>query len=134
MPKSLTQTDLELRKEVAAKFREVVERRFKNNKTRAANSLGITRQRLQPYLEEACTPGADVLALACERWEIELTVGNITLSARQLRKRTALVEPKQPIQLGLFNRPQELSSRNVVAVVRRKDLKTLALALEITLK
>jgi hypothetical protein len=129
----LSEIEKELRRQTAAKFHEVVDAKFKGNRSEAARALGLTRQRFQLYLEGRFTAGAEILGLACELWGIEIIVGNIRLTSQQLRKRKVLVDSKEPLQLDLFNKPQALSSRNVAAVVKRKNSETLSLVLEISL-
>lgn len=135
MAKRLSEIDKQFRKQAASKFREVVDKRFDGNETAAARSLGLQRQRFKLYLQEKFTPGPDVLGLACELWGIEIVIGNIRLGAGQLRKRKVFVRTNLPVQLALdlFNKPQELSSQNVVATVSRKTSETLSLVLDITL-
>src|SRR5690349_5898623 len=94
--KRLTEIDRQLRKQVGSKFLEIVDTKFRGNRSEAARALGLTRQRFQLYLEEKFTPGLEILGLSCELWGIEFAVGNIRLTAQHLRKNKAFVERATP--------------------------------------
>lgn len=101
---------------------------------KAAEALGITRQRFKKYLDKKMTPKADVLLVAMANWELNIIHEGVRFISR---KQTTKVKPSPTKQLTLnyFDEPQILrDDRNNVEVrVSRKQNDTLKFAVEVRL-
>lgn len=127
-PSGLTK---ELRKAVAREFRRVIDQRYPSA-AKAAADLGITRQRLQNYLERKATPHSDLLLLAMKKWGIKLRCFEVEFSESAFREKTAEELLPAP-QLSLFDEPLSLRNDRLEVRLARKPAGVLKISLEVKL-
>jgi DNA-binding phage protein len=121
----------ELRKVVAREFRRVIDERFPSA-AKAADDLGISRQRLQKYLDRKATPHSDLLLLAMKKWGIRLQCFEVEFSQGAFQGKTAEEAPG-PQQLDLFDEPLTLRSERVELRLARKGEDSLRITLAVKL-
>ncbi len=114
-PSGLTK---ELRKAVAREFHRIIDERFPSA-AKAADDLGISRQRLQKYLDGEATPHSDLLLLAMKKWGIRLQCFDVEFSQSSFQAKTAEEAPRPP-QLSLFDEPVALQNERVELRLARK--------------
>ena len=107
--------DPELRREVALRFREAIQRRNLSLRV-AAETLGVKRQTLWLYLNQKATPGGDVLRRACELWEISLTVKGFEFTTEAFRP-ARKDAPSKAEQLDMFKALEILHDAKLEAKV-----------------
>lgn len=127
-PSALTK---ELRDAVAREFRRVIDQRYPSA-AKAADDLGISRQRLQKYLDRKATPHSDLLLLAIKKWGIRLQCFEVEFSQGAFREKTAQEAPG-PRQLNLFDEPLTLRNERVELRLARKAEDTLRITLAVKL-
>jgi hypothetical protein len=86
------------------------------NGSRAAASLGISKQRLFSYTSGKSFPGADAIDLIREKWQLDLLGAGGSASRDQNRRAS---EPKAQ-QLSFFDKPVTLSNDQMTLVITRK--------------
>jgi hypothetical protein len=87
---------------------------FDGNTTRAAEHLGITKQRLNSYTSCTSFPGADLIDAIKEKWNLDLL--NINGNGHAAIPMMAQVDR----QLSLFDQPIKLANQGVEIVLARK--------------
>jgi DNA-binding phage protein len=127
-PSGLTK---ELRKAVAREFRRVIDQRYPCA-AKAAADLGISRQRLQRYLDRKATPHSDLLLLAMKKWGIKLRCFEVEFSENAFREKTAEALLPAP-QASLFDEPLSLRNDRLQVRLARKPAGVLKISLEVKL-
>jgi len=131
---------LRVSRDAEKRLRVIIAREFRRmaakygSEQKAAEALGITRQRFRKYLDRSMTPKADVLLVAMANWELDITHDGVKFAAK---KGAAKVRPRPAEQLTLnyFDEPQVLrdDQHNVEVRVSRKQTDTLRFAVEVRL-
>jgi len=124
--------EVRLRAEFAQHLRKAVERFGSADAT--ARDLGISRQRLQKYIEKKMTPKADVLLVAMANWQLEFAYEGIVFSTRRQRRPVKKAISEQ-LTLDYFDRPQVLfdDGKKIAVRVARKRIDRLTFAVEVRL-
>jgi hypothetical protein len=112
----------EFRAEFAAQLRVHIKQRFSSDAA-AAKDLGISRQRLQKYMERAMTPGADFVFSVMSRWKIPVRFGGTKFTASGFRPRPRTrPEVDRQLEFDLIDMPQILKNKTIqLKAVRRSD-------------
>jgi len=83
--------------------------------TRAATSLGISRQRMFSYTSGKALPGADIIDLVLKRWDLDLLGG-------ERRNGNVARKPSKDVQYSLFDKPMIFKSDELKVVIKRKGV------------
>lgn len=126
-----SQSELAFRRDIAQKLGDYIQRNNKS-KAQAARELGISRQRLQKYLEKEMTPKSDFLCDATQKWNLEFAYRGRSFAAGAFKKPPA-VKGRSEAQFSLFDKPQVLRNDEWEVRVHRKSPKSLDLSIEIRL-
>jgi hypothetical protein len=110
-----------IKQQVAERIGTYVEKEFGGNSAKAAESLGLSRQRLFSYTSAKNLPRPKVVDLIHRRWQLDLLGGGSQQGAR----RRAPLE-SAPLQQSLFSRPVTLKSDELKVTIRRKGPRIVA--------
>jgi len=122
--------EIRLRAIIAHHFR-LMAAKYKSEQ-KAAEALGISRQRFRKYLERKMTPKADVLLVAMANWDLKIIYEGVRFSPAKRATKSKAISPEQ-LTLNYFDEPQILREGNIEVRVSRKQNATLKLALEVRL-
>jgi transcriptional regulator with XRE-family HTH domain len=126
-----SQAETAFRRDIAAKLRDYIQRNVKSQ-AQAARELGISRQRLQKYLQREMTPRSDFLCDVAQKWNLEFIYRGRPFAAGAF-KTVPRAKVGSEWQLSLFDKPQVLRNDEWEVRVHRKSPKSLDLSIEIRL-
>jgi hypothetical protein len=106
-----------IKQQIAARIQAHIAAKFKNNRAKAAESLGWSRQRLFSYTSGKSLPRPPVFDLILQKWGLNLLGGNPRGGATFNR---ATIQEPRPVQPLLFDSPITLKSEDLKVVIRRK--------------
>ncbi len=112
-----------IKQQVAARILAHIAEKFDNNSAKAAESLGLSRQRLFSYTSAKTLPRPPVFDLILRKWGL-----NLLGKARHVNETfdRAAVQASRPVQHLLFDRPVILKSDELKVVIKRKGLRLVA--------
>ncbi|SRR6266481_1662358 len=113
-----------IKQQVAARIQAHITAKFDNNSARAAESLGLSRQRLFSYTSAKTLPRPPVFDLILQKWGLNL-LGKNTRRDDETLGRATVQEPR-PVQRLLFDSPITLKSEELKVVIRRKGPRLVA--------
>jgi hypothetical protein len=114
-----------IKQQIAARIRAHIAAKFDNNSTRAADSLGWSRQRLFSYTSAKTLPRPPVFDLILQKWGLNLLGKNPQFN-RATSRRGATIQEQRPDQALLFDSPITLRSEELKVVIRRKGPRLVA--------
>lgn len=117
-------------RDIAKKLGDYI-REKKMSKAAAARALGISRQRLQKYLDKEMLPGANFLCRVSEKWKIQFVYKGNGFASTAFKVPHATKVASE--QLKLFDKPQILRNDKWEVRVHRRGPSGLDLAIEIRL-
>jgi len=107
-----------IKQQVAARIQKHIEEKFENNSTKAAKSLGFSRQRLFSYTNGKTLPRPRVFDLIFQEWGLNLLGENIRNEDKGLNR--AMIHEPRPVQSSLFDTPITLKSDELKVVIKRR--------------
>jgi transcriptional regulator with XRE-family HTH domain len=121
------------RAEVSRRLRAKVKELRKDglSEAAAARQLGVSPQAFNRYMKGLATPRPDTLARACCIWNMRFSYKDVELSAEAFGAPPSKQDLRRPLQLALFEEPQELNNRNLNVKVSAGKADTLNVAIEI---
>jgi hypothetical protein len=112
------------KQQIAARLRAHVVANFDNNSKKAAENLGISRQRLFSYTSGKTFPRLPMLGVISERWGLNL-VGEIPHPQTAAMNR-GQARDLRSTQRSLFESPVTLKSDGLKVVIKRKGPRLVA--------
>ena len=110
-----------IKQQVAARIQAHIAAKFENNSAKAAESLGLSRQRLFSYTSAKTMPRSPVFDLILNKWGLNL------LGERPRRdSETPNAAATQPVERSLFDSPVTLKSEELKVVIKRKGPRLVA--------
>jgi hypothetical protein len=112
-----------IKQQVAARITAYIAARFDSNSAKAADDLGISRQRLFSYTSAKTLPRPPMFDLILEKWGLNLLgkkPRGISIFSRELTK------DFRPEQTSLFDSPVTLKSDELRVVIKRKGPRLVA--------
>lgn len=111
------------KQQVAARLQAHVAANFHNNSSKAAEDLGISRQRLFSYVSGKTLPRAPMFDVIFKKWGLNLLGISSGPQRRHRADRGNLREHQQP---SLFDHPVTLKSDDLRVVIKRKGPRLVA--------
>lgn len=117
--------------DIALKLRDHIRKSGRSN-AEASRDLGISKQRLQQYLDEDAMPESGFLCEVSKQWNLDFTYRGWSFGSAAFKGAKGPRAAAQE-QLRLFDTPQVLRNEKWEVRVHRRNPKSLELSIEIKL-